>query len=422
MSKRRYHCVDCKRVDWSALGAQVAGARTVFAVDVAKNAFVAAVQSEPERTLLRVKWRHPQQSGELLAGLEALVAAGAKLEVVMESSGVYGDALRWQFEQRGMAVYRVSAKHVHDSAEIYDSVPSVHDAKACELIAKLHWEGRSRAWAVATPERRALLACTCQLAWLKDRAQRERNRFEALLARHWPEAETLLGLGSVALLRLLATYGSPAQIAALAPQAGALLRESGGAFLAQEKIELLIASAEHTLGMPCIAEERVLLRHQAEEVLNANRAVHAAERALVKAVPAARAATPLNKVLGPVTGAVLLATQGNPEDYPSAESYCKGFGLNLKERSSGKHKGQLKITKRGPATARFYLYFAALRLLRRDPVIKQWYAAKTARAGAVKRKTVIELMRKLAKAAWHQAHGRDFDVNRLVNLKAVGTQ
>jgi hypothetical protein len=32
-----------------------------------------------------------------------LAAAGA-LAVVMESSGVYGDALRWQLQQRGIAV------------------------------------------------------------------------------------------------------------------------------------------------------------------------------------------------------------------------------------------------------------------------------------------------------------------------------
>ncbi len=35
---------------------------------------------------------------------------------------------------------------------------------------------------------------------------------------------------------------------------------------------------------------------------------------------------------------------GTPVDYPNPHSYLKALGLNLKERSSGKHKGQLKIT------------------------------------------------------------------------------
>jgi transposase len=127
----------------------------------------------------------------------------------------------------------------------------------------------------------------------------------------------------------------------------------------------------------------------------------------------------MRKRVGEVASAVLPATQGDPKRYPDAASDCKSLGLNLEEHSSGQHQGQLSITKRGPALARFYLYFAALRLIRRDPVIKRWYALKTARPGAVKQKQVIELMRKLAKAFWHQAHGHDFDVNRLVNLKAV---
>ena len=81
--------------------------------------------------------------------------------------------------------------------------------------------------------------------------------------------------------------------------------------------------------------------------------------------------------------------------------------------------GQLAITKRGPSLARFYLYFAALRLIARNPVIKRWYAIKTGRPGARKMKQVIELMRKLAKAFWHQANGRELDVERLVSLQAV---
>jgi len=35
------------------------------------------------------------------------------------------------------------------------------------------------------------------------------------------------------------------------------------------------------------------------------------------------------------------------------------MGLNLKEQSSGQHKGILRITKRGPGKVRFYLYWLA---------------------------------------------------------------
>lgn len=90
------------------------------------------------------------------------------------------------------------------------------------------------------------------------------------------------------------------------------------------------------------------------------------------------------EVVGSTTSAVLLATQGSPLNYPEARSYQKSFGLNLKERSSGKHRGQLKITKRGSSLARHYLYFAALRLMDRDPVVRHWCERKAQRDGGVR--------------------------------------
>jgi len=72
--------------------------------------------------------------------------AGSRLEVVMEPRGTYGDALRRLFEGHGMAVYRISPKRVHDSAEVFDGGPSLHDAKAAYQIGRLHLEGASRHW------------------------------------------------------------------------------------------------------------------------------------------------------------------------------------------------------------------------------------------------------------------------------------
>ena len=58
--------------------------------------------------------------------------------------------------------------------------------------------------------------------------------------------------------------------------------------------------------------------------------------------------------------------------------YRKAMGLNLKERSSGKHQGKLRITKRGPSIARRWLYFAAMRTIQ-EPAVRRWYEAKKAK-------------------------------------------
>ena len=80
----------------------------------------------------------------------------------------------------------------------------------------------------------------------------------------------------------------------------------------------------------------------------------------------------------------------------------------------GRHVGQLKISKRGSSTARSYLYFAALRLIKNNPVAKAWYLNKV--DPRAKNKTVIAVMRKLVKALWYVGRGERFDANKLFTL------
>jgi transposase len=125
----------------------------------------------------------------------------------------------------------------------------------------------------------------------------------------------------------------------------------------------------------------------------------------------------ISATVGLITSVVLMSLVGEPSEYDCARSYEKALGLNLKERSSGKHKGKLRITKRGNATARKYLYLAALRLISKDAVIRAWYD-KRARPGE-KRKAVVAVMRKLAKAIWYVSQGSCFDVSKLFDVRRL---
>ncbi len=127
----------------------------------------------------------------------------------------------------------------------------------------------------------------------------------------------------------------------------------------------------------------------------------------------------MGRLIGRVTTAVLLSLHLDPRKFNCAQAVQKALGLNLKEKSSGRYVGQLKITKRGSAKARQYLYFAALRLLQKDPVVKEWYQNKV--DYKARNKTVIALMRKLSKALWHVAKGQAFDAAMLLSVskKAV---
>ncbi len=412
MSKRRYQAKEVNQIHWSEVATKLANQVVVMAIDVAKEKFVAALMVAGE-IVLRMKWTHPKQTGEWLKAMELLLSHTERLETVMESSGTYGDAIRWQLEKRGAIVFRVSAKWVHDNAESHDGVPSTHDVKAAEIIADLHLRGRSERWERLSPERRAAQAWSRQLYQAKKRFTTEKNRTSALLARYWLEALTIITMNSRTLYALLERYGSPASIAADRDQAAELMHQVGGVMMAQRKIDALLDSAGQTLGEPCVDAEQAVFKRIGGRLKAIAKEVGELERQLTHPLDTIESAAAMAGVIGSVSAMVLYATQGDPANYKDAHSYEKSLGLNLKEHSSGQYKGQLKLTKRGPSISRSYVFFATLRLLEKEPVVKRWFDLKASRPRAVKMKIVVELMRKLTRALWYIAQGEAFDPERL---------
>jgi transposase len=92
--------------------------------------------------VVTLRWAHPAETPTVLDQLRGLPCGS--LTAVMESTGVYGDTLRKQLREAGMEVHLMSAKRVHDACEVYDGVPSMHDAKAAQVIGRLYFEGASR--------------------------------------------------------------------------------------------------------------------------------------------------------------------------------------------------------------------------------------------------------------------------------------
>jgi transposase len=418
MKKHRYSAKNIKQADWKQVSSQTMGRRIVFSVDVAKNNFFGVLMQEDLTVSATLKWMHPEQTRALGEHLLKDVQA-ERLEVVMEPSGTYGDALYRHLKDLGLPVYRVSPKRVHDAAEVYDGVPSLHDAKAAYIIGRLHLDGGSRIWEEIPAQRRNRQALIAELDLYHDQQQRNHNRLEALLNRHWPEVVRLLDLKCVSLLRLVAEYGDPRTIAAQREAAQELLRHTGRGLLRGETIQQVLDSTQTTLGVHCTEGERHLLQVLAEELLRTHKQLKQLDAQIAREVQDDAILTRIATVSGKTTSLVLEAALGSPLDYPNPRSYLKAMGLNLKEQSSGKHQGQLKITKRGPGIARKYHYFTALRWLYQDPIIALWYRNKVRRDGQ-KLKAIVAVMRKLALSLWYVARGDGFDSRKLFNVNSLG--
>jgi transposase len=170
-----------------------------------------------------------------------------------------------------------------------------------------------------------------------------------------------------------------------------------------------------------VAEELRALQALTGEIRHQQRQLRGIERRICRVVDRDPEMSWLGATIGKVTAAEMVALGGRPTDYANASSLLKGLGVNLKERSSGKHKGELKITKRGPAPVRQGLYMASLRLLQKDAIVRAWYERKVAReAGRYKKKAVVAVMRKLIKALWWVARGEAFDASKLFDTKRLG--
>ena len=413
MKRRAYRATDVKDVRCEdVMEAAPTGAVTT-GLDIGKSEIRGVLRWSDGSFERPWKVENPVQI-DLLVGHLREVAEQHPLIVAMESTGTYGDVLRAKLHEAGLVVHRVGGKAAHDYAEVFDGVPSQHDSKDAAVIAELAAFGKSTPWPFESPQE-ADAELAFWVEWLDAQTGIQQvwtGRLESLLARHWPELTGLLELTSPTLLELLAKYGGAAPLAA-DPQAARHLARWGGNFLTEAKIERIVASAAGTVGVGQIEPQRKAMRRYAAAALEAYRQTQEARGHLKRLAKDNATIQRQAQAVGETTACVLWAALGDPANYRCGEAYRKAMGLNLKERSSGQHQGQLKITKRGPSIVRRWLYFAAMRTSQ-SPWVRPWFEAKKARDQGRGKGALIAVCRKLALALHAVGAGeKPFEIQRL---------
>ena len=426
MKSRAYRRSDVKLLDRELLveaAAKRGSARVSLGLDIAKDEIVAVLRWSDGEVERPWSLKNPTEIGELLDIVQRLKRVGQQVVVGLESTGSYGEAVRRALTLAGIEVHRVSGKAVCDYKEVYDGVPSQHDGKDAAVIAELTAFGKGTAWPYEEESEfieqlrhrmNRLEAYRVQLTqWI--------GRLEALLGAHWPELTKLLNLESVTLLSMLEHYGGPSTVAADA-QAWERLRGWGGSMLSKSKIEQVIASAQQTAGVPLNKSEAQWLREVSGEALSALRQVGKCEKELKRLIESDKFFKDYVQDIGAGTLAAILTTVGDPRKYASAGAFLKALGLNLKERSSGRRKGELAISKRGPSRARRWLFYWSLRGVQREE-LKGWYeefikvgkGTSDGKQEHRKMKGIIALMRKQCRGLWHaMKHGEEFEYGKLL--------
>lgn len=412
MRRKAYSCRSVKSVRLEKFLVDREGQDAWVGIDVAKEDLKAVLHWGARQ--FERPW-NVENPGELKGFVELLteLSVGRKLVIALEPSGTYGDAFRQAAADAGLVVHRVSPKAAHDYAEIFDGVPSQHDGKDAAIVAELARQGKSVVWPWRRPQ-----PVDEQIEYWVDRmdahqriAQVWTGRLEGRLARHWPEAGGQLKLTSRTLLEAVAAYGGPAWLAADA-QAAEKLKRWGRGYLKPEKVQALLASARHTLGVRQSELDRRRLQDIGRSALAARREVRQAKRRLVALAGRRPAIRAMGQVVGIGTACVLWACLGDPRGYYCAGAYVKAMGLNLAERSSGKWAGHLKISKRGYGIVRYWMYLAAIREVKSEPA-RSWYRAKRLKDAEKGGRALVAIMRRLAYALHPVACGERFDVGRM---------
>ncbi len=418
VKKRVYRSIPFQKVNIQKLNDAFENKRTVVGIDVAKEVFFAGFMQESGKIELTLKFTHPQESRKFVKLLSGLPAS--HVECVLEPTGTYGDSLRFLLEQAEIPVFQISTVKSRAMSEVYDGVPSQHDAKSAAILGKLHLDDVSQLWPPSSVKTRELSALFSQMEMFADQVGRHINKLEALMARHWPELIQQLKLKSATLLELLVAYGSPQKVAQKLRSARKLMRKIGGNFLGQEKIEEVLRSAENTVGLPMMDCEEKWVQTLAMEIRRAQKEEARTCRELKEVGKEMETVAGMAEVIGERSAIAMELKLDSASEYESPKSYLKAMGLNMTIIQSGKRQGQLHISKRGNSSVRKYIYFAAMRWVEKDPWAKSWYQKKVKRdGGKVKMKALIALMRKLVQGLWHVGQGREFDSTKLFDTSKL---
>jgi len=100
------------------------------------------------------------------------------------------------------------------------------------------------------------------------------------------------------------------------------------------------------------------------------------------------------KGLGIVSVAGLIGEVGDFSKFSTQSEIMKLAGLDLYEISSGRRRGQRRISKRGRSLIRKILFYAAIQMIRKDGIMYDYYTRLTGR-GMERMRALIAVSRKL---------------------------
>jgi transposase len=381
----------------------------VIGIDIAKEKH--AAQAINFRGIVLTK--RPILFSNDLAGFEHLEHSIRKLQkmhdmidvvVGMESTGHYWFNIANWLVQHGIDVVLVNPMTTKRNKENRDNSPSKNDPKDALVIADAVSRGFYTPFSPKDEAfRRIRVMVTNREHWVV-KSGRIKNRIHRWLDIRFPEyRQAFDDIFSDRSLATLRRFPAPSDLLQLSPEQmvqiwGEYMTRPGGVRGRNKAIELQ-ALARYSVGdSTALEEDKWELRHLIEEYERICQIIDEADEMIEKILPEIPCSDLVRSVGASVPAtAAILAFGGDLRKLSHGNQLLRKAGLNLAERSSGKYKGQIKLTKRGNSLLRKHLYFTVFHLLSFNEAFQAMHAHNTQVKRMTKMQSMMKLIGKLAR-------------------------
>ncbi|KIU74090.1 transposase IS116/IS110/IS902 family protein [Bacillus thuringiensis Sbt003] len=324
--------------------------------------------------------------------------------VGIEPTGHYWMNLAYFLTERGIPLVMVNPMHVKRSKELDDNLQTKHDAKDALVIARLVKDGRfSYPRILAGVEAELRVGTTLRKQFVEEQIA-IRNKLIRWLDRYFPEfSKVFPTFGKTAMAALECT---PLPCDVVGKTVEELLHDyrqvEGITSPQKHKVmrltQIALDSIGVTEGLEMARVEIATLVRRYREIENeikelmsrlTNLAKNSEEYDWLSTVPG----------MGDATIIELLSEIGSFSYYQHPRQLIKLAGLTLREHSSGQHRGQKRISKRGRRHLRALLFRVMMPMVRCNEAFRQLHVYYTTRSKNPLRKkqSIVVLCGKLLK-------------------------
>lgn len=389
-------CINTKKVKWI-------NKKTMIATfDIGKNVHYGYFRAPDGRERNPFSFYNAQKSFKRLWAEISQFKEDHHLEQIVigfESTGPYAEPLFHFLRKKPVKLVQVNPVHTKRIKELTGNSPNKTDKKDPRVIADVISLGHALTLIVPSGASAHLRRLTqAREHALKDRTATI-NQLQHLIFVIFPEFLRIMkNINTKTAAHLVKHHPAPQDIATLAVEdLTAIMRKISRGKLGRKRAAELIAAAKSSVGI-CEGRASILLEmaHLNARIENESHFIDTVENQLeeyLQQIPYSSSILSV-KGIGVVTAAGLIGEVADFNKFNTISEIMKLAGLDLYEISSGKHRGQRRISKRGRPLMRKLLFFAAINAVKSNGIMHATYQCMLAR-GMLKMKALVAIARKL---------------------------